>query len=61
MCVSDTTIAPNRKPANNQAYAEYNTNSEAGIPMLKPQMNKIINVGHGHQSYIVDPCRQNTT
>jgi hypothetical protein len=51
MCVSETRITPNRKPANNQASAEYNTSSEVGIPMLRPQMNEIINVGHGHQSY----------
>jgi hypothetical protein len=61
MCVSETRSAPNRKPVNNQAYAEYNTISEVSIPMLRSQMNGIINVGHGHQSYTVDPCRQNAT
>jgi hypothetical protein len=58
VCVLETKSAPNRKPANNQASAEYNTSSEVGIPILKPQMDVIMNVGHGHQSYTVDPCRQ---
>jgi hypothetical protein len=61
MCVSETRITPNRKPANNQEFVEYNTISEVGIPMLRPQMNEITNVGHGHQSYTVDPCHQNAT
>jgi hypothetical protein len=61
MSVSETRSAPNRKPVNNQAYVEYNTSSKVGIPMLRSQMNRIINVGHGHQSYTVDPCHQNAT
>jgi hypothetical protein len=61
MCVSETRSAPNRKPANNQAFTECNTSFEVGIPMLRSQMNGIINVDHGHQSYTVDPCRQNAT
>ena len=60
MCVSETRSAPNRKPANNQAFAEYHINSEVGIPILRLQMDDIISIGHGHQSYTVDPCRQNT-
>ena len=59
--MSGTRSTPNHKPINNQAYVEYNTSSEVGIPMLKPQMNEIINVGHGHQSYTQDPCHQNAT
>jgi hypothetical protein len=58
MCVSETRSAPNRKPANNQASAEYNTSSEVGIPILRSQMDDIMNVGHSHQSYTVDPCCQ---
>jgi hypothetical protein len=38
-----------------EASAEYNTSSKVGIPMLRSQMNGIINIGHGHQSYTVDP------
>ena len=55
----ETRRALNQKLVNNQEYAEYNTSSEVGIPMLKSPMNEIINVGHGHQSYTMDPCRQN--
>jgi hypothetical protein len=61
VCVLETRSTPNRKPENNQASAEYNTSSEVGIPMLRSQMNGIINVGDGHQSYTIDPCRQNAT
>jgi hypothetical protein len=61
VCVLETRSTPNRKHVNNQAYAEYNTSSKVGIPMLRSQMNGIINVSHGHQSYTVDPCRQNAT
>ena len=56
VCVSETRSAPNREPANNQASAEYNTSSEVSIIILKPQTDVIMNVGHGHQSYTVDPC-----
>jgi hypothetical protein len=51
VCVSETRVTPNRKPANNQASAAYNTGPEVGMPMLIPQMNEITNVGPGHQSY----------
>jgi hypothetical protein len=34
-------------------------NSEVGIPILRSQTDDIIDMGHGHQSYTVDPCRQN--
>jgi hypothetical protein len=33
--------------------------SEVGIPILRSQTDDIIDMGHGHQSYIVDPCHQN--
>jgi len=59
--VSETRSAPNRKPVNIQASAEFNTRSEVGIPMLRSQMNEIVNADHGYQSYIVDPCHQNAT
>jgi hypothetical protein len=59
MCVSETRSTPNRKPANNQASAEYHTSSEVGIPILRSQTDDIVDIGHGHQSYTVDPCRQN--
>ena len=59
--MSETRSTPNRKPVNNQASVEYNTSSEVGIPMLGSQINGIINVIHGHQSHIVDPCHQNAT
>jgi len=51
----------NREPTNNQASAQYYIISEVGIPMLRPRMNEIISVGHGHQSYTMDPCHQNIT
>jgi hypothetical protein len=59
VCVLETKSAPNRKPANNKASTEYNTSYEVGIPKLRSQINEIINIGHGHQSYTMDPRRQN--
>jgi hypothetical protein len=60
MCVCvETRSAPNQKPANNQASAEYHIISEVGIPILRSRTDDIISIGHGHQSYTVDPCRQN--
>jgi hypothetical protein len=61
VCVSETRNKPNQKHANNQASAEYHTSSEVGIPILRSRMEDIINIGHGHQSYTVDPCCQNIT
>jgi hypothetical protein len=59
VCVSETRSAPNQKPVNNQASVEYHTSSEVGIPILRSQTYEITDIGHGHQSYTVDPCRQN--
>jgi hypothetical protein len=56
VCVSGTRSAPNWKPTNNQASTEYHTNSKVGIPILRSQMDDIINIGHSHQSYTLDPC-----
>jgi hypothetical protein len=38
----------NREPANKQAYAQYDTMSEVGIPMFRLQMIEPISVSHGH-------------
>ena len=59
MCVSETRSAPNWKPTNNQASVEYHTSSEVGIPIRRSQTDDIISIGHGDQSYTMDPCRQN--
>jgi hypothetical protein len=57
-----------RKPANKQGNTvQYYIITEVGIPILRIQMTQSINadmqrsmsskIGHGHQTYTVDPCQ----